>query len=98
MIGGVIDVIRRFIVWALSVFRRTGGDVMNDDYDDQQLVQQYAEGIAIGVSPESVDAAIKDGYDKFSRRNMPPPYRILEIWAHGTNPFTEFRVVMKGGS
>jgi hypothetical protein len=25
-----------------------------------------------------------------------PPYRVVEIWAHGTNPFTEFRVIMKG--
>ena len=98
MIDGVIDVIRRFIVWVLSVFRRTGGDVMNGDYDDQQLVQQYAEGIAIGVSRESIDAAIKDGYDKLSRRDMRPPYRVVEIWAHGTNPFTEFRVVLSGGT
>ncbi len=68
--------------------------MVNDD--DEQLVQQYAEGIAIGVSRESVDAAIKDGYDKLSCRNRQPPYRVLEIWAYGTNPFTEFRVVLKG--
>ena len=67
-----------------------------ESYDDeQQLVQQYAEGIAIGVSRESTDAAIKDGYEKLSRRGKQPPYRVIEIWAHGTNPFTEFRVVIR---
>ncbi len=66
--------------------------------DDRQLVQDYAEDIEIGRSTESVAAAIEDGYDKLSRRNGQPPYRVLEIWAHGTNPFTEFRAVMKGGT
>ncbi len=66
--------------------------------DEQVLIQQYVEDITIGVSKESVDAAIKDGYDKLSRRSKQPPYRIIEFSAHGTNPFTEFRVVMKGGA
>ena len=66
--------------------------------DEQELIQQYVEDITIGVSEESVALAIKDGYEKLSRRERQPPYRVVEISAHGTNPFTEFRVVMKGGA
>lgn len=68
--------------------------MVNDD-DDQQLVQQYVEGIQIGVG-KTFDLAVEDGYERLSRRSKKPPYRVLEIWAHGTNPFTEFRVVLKG--
>ncbi len=97
MINSVFDVFRRLIAWVLrSVIRRTGGDVVNED--EQVLIQQYAEDITIGVSKESVSLAIKDGYEKLSRREKQGPYRIVEFSAHGTNPFTEFRVVMKGGA
>lgn len=77
-----------------ALFRQTGGDMAS--YGDDELVKEYAEGIAIGVSAESVAEAIKDGYEKLSRRGKQPPYQVLETWAHGTNPFTEFRVVMRG--
>ena len=96
MMRRVVNLLRRFVAWVLSWFRptETGGDVAS--YDDEGLIGEYVADLGIGRSKESVHLAIRDGYDRLSERGVKPPYRVVEIWAHGTNPFTEFRVVMKG--
>jgi hypothetical protein len=95
MIRPVIDLLRRFVAWVLSWFRRTetGGDVAS--YNDEDLIAEYTRDLAVGRSETSVDDAIQDGYKRLNGRAN-PPYRVVEIWAYGTNPFTEFRVIMKG--
>jgi len=92
----VIDLLRRFVAWVLSWFRRTktGGDVAS--YDDEGLIGEYVADVAIGTSKDSIQDAVRNGYEKLERKGVKPPYRVVEIWAHGTNPFTEFRVIMKG--
>jgi len=92
----VIDLLRRFAAWVLSWFRRTetGGDVAS--YNDEDLIAEYVAAVAVGPRGDSIEGAVKDGYAKLERRGVRPPYRVVETWAHGTNPFTEFRVIMKG--
>jgi hypothetical protein len=96
MMRAVIDLLKRFVAWVLSWFRRTetGGDMSS--YNDDDLIREYTADLAIGRSEESIQAAVRDGYSKLEGR-FKPPYRVLEIWAYGDNPFTEFRVIMKGG-
>jgi hypothetical protein len=70
---------------------------MQNEIGDEGLIQDYIRDVAIGTDPDSVENAIRDAYDKLSRRGGTPPFRVIETWAYGSNPFTEFRVVIKGG-
>lgn len=60
--------------------------------------EKYLERIDVGEHEKSLDAAIQDGFDKLEKRGLRPPFRVVEILAEGTNPFSGYRVVMRGDS
>ena len=66
---------------------------MIDPHDDDDTMS-YIEGVQVGRG-ESLDDAVKDAYEKLSRRGAYPPFRVVEIGADGTNPFSGFRAVIK---
>ena len=70
---------------------------MASEDDQKKLIGEYIADVAIGTDEDTVAAAIRKGYEKLEAKGIKPPYRVVEIWAHGDNPFTEFRVVLKGG-
>lgn len=61
---------------------------------EDEETQRYIENTQVGRG-RTLDEAIKDAYVKLEGRNTTPPYRIAEIWADGTNPFSGFRVVIR---
>jgi hypothetical protein len=92
----VIDLLRRVVAGISRWFRRTETGGVVSSYNDEDLIREYINDVAIGTDRLSVAAAIKDGYGKLEGKRVKPPYRVVEIWADGENPFTEFRVILKG--
>jgi hypothetical protein len=79
---------------------------MTDGYEDDPISRAYAEKIVVG-SGESYRAAVDDAWEKAKRRGLvretpgeeggPTGWiRIVEIYAGGVNPITEYRVVADG--
>lgn len=56
--------------------------------------EEHGEGAAVGRG-KTLDQAVSEGYEKMKRRGASPPFRVEEIWAEGTNPFSGYRVVLR---
>jgi hypothetical protein len=70
--------------------------------NDTDPTEEYRSWIYVGSSKStdddfSIEAAAKDAYDRATAGGRTPPYRVLEIRLHGTNPFSEYRVAVGPG-
>jgi hypothetical protein len=69
-----------------------GGRMTNEN--QPSFRDEYVENIEVGEG-ETYDEAVRDGYQRLSDRGKPPPYRIVEVYAVGDNPFSGYRAVMR---
>ena len=68
------------------------GDFVTSEYRDSIFV-----GVARGDRPQLEDA-FEDAYEKAKNAGKRGPFQTLEIVVHGSNPISEYRVVLKGHS
>jgi hypothetical protein len=65
-----------------------------------RLTQRYRERVYLGRSRRkqnkapSLEDAVEDAYNDAKKAGKPGPYRLVDIWVDGTNPLTEYIVVL----
>ena len=74
------------------------------EQSDDPITQAYRESLFVGSSTiddeggATLEKAFEDAYEKAKRAGRKPPFKVHEIWLHGTNPLSEYRVVVGSGS
>ena len=72
--------------------------------DIDPLTQDYRQTLFVGSSTmedeggATLEKAFEDAYEKAKANGKRPPFKVHEIWLHGTNPLSEYRVVVGSDS
>jgi hypothetical protein len=78
--------------WLTGWFTKGGREVKEMD----ELKEWYVGNLVLGVHEDSLDKAILHGYEQLADMGGKPPFRVVEIFAAGTNPFSGYIAVMRG--
>jgi hypothetical protein len=68
-----------------------------------KLTARYRERVYVGRSRRkpskapSLEEAVEDAYNEAKKADKPGPYRLVDVWVDGTNPLTDYIVVLAAG-
>jgi hypothetical protein len=65
-----------------------------EDFTEEYRGRTYVGHSKKGDPEFSLEKALEDGYNKARADHKNPPFRMIEIWVDGTNPLSEYRVVL----
>jgi hypothetical protein len=74
------------------------------EQNSDPITDDYRKTLFVGSSTEAdeggptLEKAFEDAYEKAKQQGKKPPFKVHDIWLHGTNPLTEYRVVVGSGS
>jgi hypothetical protein len=68
-----------------------------------ELTARYRERVYLGRSTRksskapSLEEAVEEAYKDAKKAKKPGPYRLVDVWVEGTNPLTDYIVVLAAG-
>jgi hypothetical protein len=71
-----------------------------EDAKVDKLTAKYRERVYVGRSRRgrdkvpSLEEAVEDAYKDARKAGKPGPYRLMDVWVDGTNPLTDYIVVL----